>query len=302
MRYFVALARELSYTRAAAALYISQSTLSQQILNLEQELGCELFDRNGRQGRHSVSLTAQGRQLLPIATRMVREAEQLPQALAGAHPLSEEGTTIQVGLDLRILSDGRLRRALSNRIFHIRKDMPGLQCDFRTGEFDALRSELRYGRLDIGFFLHQEPNIGSSDGIACSVMGTDELAIAVRSEEPIEDTQEMARKLLTERSVCLLNREGRGLYQAMKVFERLGVEPEIHLSKTRESMTMQVYSGQRIAVLPEGWTKAQSEPDVRAVHFGVHEAKLFRLVAWRKDASVEAERLAQSFVPDAAIG
>jgi LysR family cyn operon transcriptional activator len=48
LRYFIALAERLSFTRAAASVHVTQSTLSHQIRNLEEELGCALFERSSR--------------------------------------------------------------------------------------------------------------------------------------------------------------------------------------------------------------------------------------------------------------
>lgn len=66
LRYFCAVARTGSFTRAAAEESVAQPSLSQQIVKLEQTMGAKLFDRPGR----SVQLTEYGRSLLPQALAM----------------------------------------------------------------------------------------------------------------------------------------------------------------------------------------------------------------------------------------
>lgn len=72
LRYFAVLAEELSFTRAARRLHVSQPPLSFQIANLEQELGARLFDRTSR----SVTLSAAGAALLPHARAVLDRLDE----------------------------------------------------------------------------------------------------------------------------------------------------------------------------------------------------------------------------------
>lgn len=72
LRYFTALAEALNFTRAAQRVHVTQSTLSHQIRQLEEELGEQLFNRSGKR----VVLTESGESFLPFAKRALSEVDQ----------------------------------------------------------------------------------------------------------------------------------------------------------------------------------------------------------------------------------
>ncbi|MFI1013349.1 LysR family transcriptional regulator [Streptomyces sp. NPDC020965] len=136
LRAFTAVADELHFTRAAARLYLAQQALSRDVRRLERELGVELFVRTTRQ----VTLTADGRRLLPYARRVLAAHEELAAAFTddGDRPLL-------VDIGAPVSTAGLVLAAA-------RCAAPGLElvARFHSGLTGAA-AELLAGRLDVSF-------------------------------------------------------------------------------------------------------------------------------------------------------
>ena len=168
LRYFLAIARHRSFTRAAEELLIAQPGLSQQIAGLERELGVRLFDRSNRH----VTTTDAGRTLAIRAERI----------LADAAAATEEMSAYAGGLRGRVVvgtyqsfSESMLPKLLGR--FHARH--PGIEIALREGMADDLLGGLRSGAIDTFIGDLSDTEALASGEFAHVPMYEDELAIAV---------------------------------------------------------------------------------------------------------------------------
>ncbi|WP_033465082.1 LysR family transcriptional regulator [Bordetella bronchiseptica] len=164
LRYFVALAEELHFTRAAERLHIEQPPLSRAIKELEDELGVLLFDRN----RRGTELTAAGATFLQDVRRLFTILEQA----------RENAKAVEAGLrgSIRIaVSDGAIDPRISTFLARCRAEEPEIEirlCELPLAE--QLRG-LRSGDFTIGFA--HTGDVG--EGIVAEPIWQDPLVIAV---------------------------------------------------------------------------------------------------------------------------
>lgn len=144
LNYFLAVAREENFTKAAQQLHLTQPTLSRQIADLEQELGVKLFVRSN----HNIILTEDGmilkrraQEILSLADKTKRDFLQKDEALSG---------TISIGS-----GEFRSTEYLAKIIAEFRKTYPNVKYEIYSGNANNIRDYIERGLLDIG--LMSEP-------------------------------------------------------------------------------------------------------------------------------------------------
>jgi DNA-binding transcriptional LysR family regulator len=142
LRYFVAVAEENHFGRAAARLHMTQPPLSQTIQSLETALGTRLFARTKR----SVALTPAGTALLPEARRILQQAGALPD-LARRAASGESGL-----LTLSFVSTADYS-VLPPLLREFRERYPQVQIDLREATTDVQLEDLMHGRIDAGLLI-----------------------------------------------------------------------------------------------------------------------------------------------------
>jgi DNA-binding transcriptional LysR family regulator len=138
LRYFVAVAEELHFRRAAERLRMSQPPLSNQLRKLEDELGCSLMVRS----RRKVELTPAGEAFMRDASRLLRELDEAAQNARRIHAGREGRLRISfVGSALLSLVPDVVRRYRSVR--------PGVELQLRERSTEDQLAELRAGTIDV---------------------------------------------------------------------------------------------------------------------------------------------------------
>ena len=186
LEYFVAVAEELSFTRASRRLHVVQSGVSSAIQGLERELGAALFDRD----RHRVTLTEAGRALLPEARATLAAAQAAADAVAettaGLRGTLSIGTMISTGpVDLPVLL-GR---------FH--DQHPGVLVKLRVtaGGSAELAREVISGGLDLA--LLSLPG-GRLAGLAVRPLAQEPLALICAAKHPLASVESVPLETLAE--------------------------------------------------------------------------------------------------------
>jgi DNA-binding transcriptional LysR family regulator len=170
LRYFVAVANELHFGRAAERLHISQPPLSQQIQDLERELGVELFHRT----RHFVALTEAGRVFLEEALRTLRDADNAVETARKA----ARGDCGRLSIGFGPAPEaGILRRVLALFLSHHPKVVLELHHLYTREQIEALVDR----RIDVAFPLLP---VAHRD-IATEVVTTEPLIAALPTEHPL---------------------------------------------------------------------------------------------------------------------
>ncbi|GAA1917261.1 LysR family transcriptional regulator [Streptomyces durmitorensis] len=141
LRYFVAVAQELHFTRAAERLFVSQPALSKQIRTLERQLGAELFVRDHR----GVRLTSVGAALLPHAQQVLEGWQSAVGAVERAK--TEERATLTVGMSTRPARGGLLP-AVRSRFSEAR---PAATIRLRQVSWQDASAGLADGTADVAF-------------------------------------------------------------------------------------------------------------------------------------------------------
>ncbi|MDI1295556.1 MAG: LysR substrate-binding domain-containing protein, partial [bacterium] len=174
LRYFLCVAEEMHFGRAALRLGISQPPLSQQIRALEEELGVRLFDRTSRR----VRLTEAGALFAPEARQTLAQAERAMQVAR----MAQRG---EVGhLALGFTTSGPFVPRVARALYRFRQSHPDVELTLREQGRDEQIEGVRKGELDIGIVRDVEPPL-LPPGLVSHCLLTEDMVLTMRDDHPL---------------------------------------------------------------------------------------------------------------------
>lgn len=269
LRYFIAVAEELHFSRAADRLHMAQPPLSQQIQQLEAELGVALFHRKTKR---QVQLTEAGRVFLQEAYQLFAQLEQAID-LTQRTGRGEQGRLI-VGFTSSVTYD-----TLPAILRRFREQFPNVELVLQELTTTQQEQALRDRRIEVGFV---HPPL-DDDNLCLECIQQDDLVIALPEAHPLAVQEQLSMRSLVDEEFILFPRHlGRGLYdQILSLCQQANFAPKV----AQEAVQMQtiiglVSAGIGIAIVPSSLQNLQRSGVVyRAV---VEETpKVEAAVVWR---------------------
>ena len=142
LKYFLVVSREENITKAASLLHLTQPTLSRQLMQLEDELGIQLFQRS----KHSIILTEEGVRLKRRAQELVALAEKTKAEFS--HKEEELIGEIAIGC-----GETKNMSFLSHNMYRFRKQNPLVSFQIYSATADDIKERIEQGLLDIGLLM-----------------------------------------------------------------------------------------------------------------------------------------------------
>ncbi|MBS0337799.1 MAG: LysR family transcriptional regulator [Proteobacteria bacterium] len=273
LRYFVAVAEELSFSAAARRLHMSQPPLSMQVKAMEEELGAALFDRN----RHKVALTEAGRMFLDEARATLAHLDRACDVVR----LAANGDAGEI----RVAFTGSVPMvdAFPRLVQSFRETCPGARVALAHMSTGQQLQALADGQIDVGILRPAQQFVAAAD-IEARTIWEDRLALVLPADHALAARRAppTVAALSGEPFILFPRGLGCGLYDhVMAMCNRAGYVPRL-VQEAREVATIigLVAAGTGISILPESCAKA-GIPGIVWRRLATPESKSRLLIAHR---------------------
>lgn len=216
LKYFVRIAETLNFSEASRTLYVTQSTLSQQIKSLEDELGSLLFQRDS----HSVTLTESGQMLLPLARQTLMDASSCKEQIKDLQEMLTGELNIGVTYSFSPI--------LTETVKDFMKEYPGVKLNIQYKNMEELMGLLR--RREVDFVLSFKSN-RPYDEIESHNIFEDKLSVIMRKDHALASKSSISIGDLTKHRLA---------FPAKGLQARNAIEKYIDLEASRLNVCLEI--------------------------------------------------------------
>jgi DNA-binding transcriptional LysR family regulator len=285
LRYFIAVAEELNFTRAARKVGIGQPPLSNQIRDLENEIGAPLFRRLS----NGAELTEAGGAFLPEARAILLQAEQAKQSAIRA--ARGQSGRLRVGFT----SSAVFNPVVPAIVNAFREKYAAVEFNLEEAPTTQLLERLDGEELDAVFI---RSGSGDVPQVRCQLLAEDPMVIVLPVKHPLSGAQTLRLDALARESFVLFPREaGAGFFDdIMAACRRAGFEPQLGQSAPQiTSIASLIAVGLGVSIVPADMAMI-NVPGVRYIAIA-GEAPTARLaLATRRD---ERSSIIRNFIAQA---
>ena len=234
---FLAVAEHLNFTRAAAALFITQSTLSRSIASLEEELGVTLMQRDF----HHAKLTPAGEYLYREMKEAMGTMNAIVRTVQSMGDLEKtrfvigvlDGQTVQTDILLAI-------RSLCDRL-------PHLNVDIRRGSHRTLMDDLRQNTVDVVQTIMADDSARAPEFTVYPLRALRSFLIA-QSDDPVWQNAAIRPASLDGRTLIVPEEPSPGLSSIIRRLREAGIRPIIKTAQDMETQSLWLEAGMGVYI------------------------------------------------------
>lgn len=231
LKSFVAVGETRSFSKAGERLYLSQSSISRYISELEKALGGKLLIRTTR----NVELTPFGQKVMSHARSIVYEMEQIERLAISFH--QENGAALQIGYTYREMLP-IISRVVSDRktAYH------GAQLTMRFGNGEEITRLIRDGYLTCGV-MHL-PSIGSPEGLQIRIIKECALCATFHKSHPLAGQTSLTMEQLSHETEVRVRNEKLFYEMEDETFRRMNLSPlkTVFVEDSEETIPVMIYN------------------------------------------------------------
>lgn len=285
LKYFIAVAKHMSFAKAARQLHISGPPLSRRIQQLEEELGARLFLRDRRR---QVALTDAGRLLLRQAAELIAQAADVSDNVHRAH--AGKTRLVKIGMAYG------LARTISRMLVAYGKYFPGVEMRSADILSDDQPAALREHRIDVGFLYWVQSF--ADEEVECEFLFKENLMVCLSRDHKVatHNPRRLYLKDIAHLPVLLSTRDiSGGLHDRILVmYQRAGLTPKILLQETLVQYPVRIAVGEGFGIAPKSISTNDSQ--IRSVPLAEPDAYVEARIAWRRH---ETSPVVRSFLETA---